>query len=237
MTEVPAWLDEAVRRIEAAGAGHFLGPRTPPPRARPCAVLVVFSPDNGTADPAASRVLLTERAQTLRSHAGQISFPGGMIDAADDGAAAAAVREAWEETGLDPRSVRVAGSLPPVYVAHSGNLVTPVIAWSADPSPVRVVDAAEVGSVHWVTVRHLLDAANRFRVRHPSGFLGPGFAIPGRPCAPEFLVWGLTGGILDRFFALAEWERPWDRNRVEELVDAAVLDRRVGRVGERPGVA
>lgn len=235
---VPTWLDAAVERIETAGAGRFLGSPTPPPAARACAVLMVFSPAVAGSEPADSKVLLTRRAHTLRSHPGQVSFPGGVIDPDDDGPAAAAVREAWEETGLDPGGVRVAGSLPPVYVAHSGNVVTPVIAWAQSPNPVRVVDAAEVASVHWVPVDHLLDAANRFRVRHPSGYLGPGFAIPGSDVeGHDLLVWGLTGGILDRFFSRSGWARPWDRSVTAELVDAATVSRRASSFDDASGVA
>lgn len=233
---VPSWLDKAVGRIETSGAGRFFGSPTAPSDARPCAVLLVFSPDTDGADPSDSRILLTERAHTLRSHPGQVSFPGGVIDPDDDGPAAAAVREAWEETGLAPQTVQVVGSLPTVYVAHSGNVVTPVIAWSEAPSPVRVVDPAEVASVQWVSVDHLLAAANRFRVRHPSGYLGPGFAIHD-DAAAELLVWGFTGGILDRFFSLSGWARPWDPSAVADLVDAATVNRRDGRVDETPGVA
>lgn len=248
---VPSWLDKAVGRIKTSGAGRFLGSPTAPPDARPCAVLMVFSPDVAGSEPADSKVLLTRRAHTLRSHPGQVSFPGGVIDPDDDGPAAAAVREAWEETGLDPGAVRVAGCLPSVYVAHSGNVVTPVVAWAQSPTPVRVIDPAEVASVHWVSVDHLLAAANRFRVRHPSGFLGPGFAIPGSDLngdidsdidsdidgdtnGDELLVWGLTGGILDQFFSLADWARPWDPAVTAELVDAATVSRRGGQLDETP---
>lgn len=241
MSGVPGWLDEAVERIATSGAGRFAGAGPAPSDARPCAVLVLFSPDTGVEDPADSRVLLTRRSHTLRSHAGQVSFPGGMIDPDDDGPAAAARREAWEETGLEPETVDVVGMLPPVCVAHSGNLVTPVVGWSSAPSSVGVVDPAEVASVHWVSVDHLLDPANRFRVRHPSGMLGPGFAIPGDPHDPadtaELLVWGFTGGILDRFFSLAGWARPWNSAVVADLVDAARADRRARRIGKTPGVA
>jgi hypothetical protein len=57
----------------------------------------------------------------------------------------------------------------------------------------------------------LLDPANRYSVRHPSGFVGPAFDVRG------LLVWGFTGGLLSRVFALCGWEQPWDESAVRPL--------------------
>jgi hypothetical protein len=71
------------------------------------------------------------------------------------------------------------------------------------------VDPTEVERAVRVPVAELVDPAARFLVSHPSGYVGPGFA------ARDLFVWGFTAGILDRVFALAGWERPWSRDRLE----------------------
>jgi 8-oxo-dGTP pyrophosphatase MutT (NUDIX family) len=156
-------------------------------------------------------VLLTERAATLRSHAGQVAFPGGRIDGPDAGPAAAALREAEEEAGLDPAGVEVLAELPDLYLPVSDYAVTPVLAWWHTPSSVRVVDPREVAQVARVPVPELLDPRNRFRAVHPSGFTGPAFRASG------LFVWGFTAGLLDRLFSLTGWERPWDHNRLQSV--------------------
>lgn len=204
---LPAWLRPVADVAARATPADFRGALPPDGGGRSSAVLLLFGED----DDGRSDILLIERAHTLRSHAGQPAFPGGAIDPDDDGPVAAALRETVEETGLDPRGVEVFGSLPALYLPPSGYVVTPVLGWWHTPSPVRVVDPEEVASVHRVPLESLLSAANRLRVRHPSGFVGPAFAVAG------LVVWGFTGGVLDRLFTLAGWERPWDRNRVEDL--------------------
>src|SRR5205085_2231719 len=87
------------------------------------------------------------------SRRGQVSFPGGGQDPSDGGPVDAALREAREETGLDPRGVDVLGQLPPLYLPPSGFVVTPVLGWWRTPSPVRVVDPAEVAAVVRVPLR------------------------------------------------------------------------------------
>jgi 8-oxo-dGTP pyrophosphatase MutT (NUDIX family) len=156
-------------------------------------------------------VLITERAATLRAHAGQPSFPGGRVDPDDDGPVAAALREAAEETGLDPSGVDVFAVLPDVYLTPSRSVVTPVLGWWREPSPVGVVDVAEVASVHAVHIADLVEPANRLQVSHPSGFVGPAFTVAG------LLVWGATALLLTHVLRLGGFERPWDRDRVEEL--------------------
>jgi len=89
--------------------------------------------------------------------------------------------------------------------------VTPVLGWWRVPSPVGVVDPGEVESVVRVPLDELLDPTNRCSVRHPSGFVGPGFAVRG------MLVWGFTAGLLSRLLALAGLERPWDETVMRDL--------------------
>lgn len=176
--------------------------------ARPASVLIVFA--HGARGP---EVLLLERAHDMRSHAGQVAFPGGSQDPGEDDVAAA-VREAEEETGLDPDGVHVLGALPPIWLPPSNFEVTPVLAWWHTPSRVFAVDPAETASVHVVAVADLVDPANRVTVRHPSGYLGPAFLVS------DLLVWGFTAGLLSRILNRVGWELPWDESRVLDLPTA-----------------
>lgn len=191
--------------------------------ARSSAVLILFGildglpSDHRAASDAVSRdldVLLLERAATLRAHPGQVAFPGGRLDPQDSGPVDAALREAQEETGLDPAGVEVLGMLERVPLAFSQHLVTPVVAWWRHPSEVRVVDEAESAAVFRAPVADLLDPAHRgVTVIHRDGrtWSGPGFTVErdGR----EFLVWGFTAMLLDGLFERLGWTEPWDRAR------------------------
>jgi hypothetical protein len=86
-----------------------------------------------------------------------------------------------------------------------------VLAWWRTPSPVAVVDVAEVASVHRIPVAKFVDPDNRLRVYHPSGYLGPAFRVDG------LLVWGFTAGILSGLLEAGGLSRPWDRGRVERV--------------------
>jgi 8-oxo-dGTP pyrophosphatase MutT (NUDIX family) len=212
----PRWLwplIDAAAEVTPDQLSRFLPPEE---GGRESAILILFGPgeDSGAGpllDGAVGDVLLIERAHDMRSHPRQVAFPGGAVDPGDDGPVAAALREAMEETGLDPAGVDIVTTLPAVYLPPSGFVVTPVLAWWREPSPVSVVDAREVASVHRVPLRALLDPANRMQVTHPSGYVGAAFRVSG------LLVWGFTAGLLDRLLRLAGWEEPWDRDRFEEL--------------------
>ncbi|MEE2034328.1 NUDIX hydrolase [Rhodococcus chondri] len=184
---------------------------------RQASVLVLFG-GAAEADPVAhgglppdADVLLTQRAATLREHSGQVAFPGGGADPEDDGPIATALREAQEETGLDPSGVRPLSVLPELFIPPSGFDVTPVVAYWERPSPVGVVDPGEATRVVRVPLRDLLDPDNRFQVRHTMGYRGPAFQID------DMLVWGFTAGVLAGLFAVSGWEIAWDHHDVRDL--------------------
>ncbi|MDH5277902.1 MAG: CoA pyrophosphatase [Actinomycetota bacterium] len=220
MTSPPLWLQPLVAAASGVAALDLSRFVPPADADRRSAVLVLFGDGDEGPD-----VLLIERAHDMRSHAGQPAFPGGAVDPEDDGPVAAALREAAEETGLDPDGVEVVAVLPDLYLPPSGYVVTPVLGWWREPTAVRAVDAAEVASVHRVPLVELTDPANRFRVRHPSGYVGAAFEVRG------LVVWGFTGGLLDRLIYLSGWERSWDRSRVQPIADPE----RRGPAGEETG--
>lgn len=180
-----------------------------PPRngaGRSAAVLLLFGDG-----PFGPDILLIQRSTRGRRHAGQPAFPGGGIDPDDDGVVGAALREAEEETGLDPRGVTVVRTLPELYVGRSDNRVTPVVGWWHEPSAVHAASPDEVDSVERVPVSELVDPANRLRLAHPSGYSGPAFRVRG------MLVWGFTAMVLDGVLRAGGFELPWDKTRVEDL--------------------
>lgn len=204
---LPVWLrplPEAVRELEA-GAWTEL---SPPPDARPrsAAVLILFGEDS-----TGPTVLLLQRAAGMRSHAGQIAFPGGAQDDSDIDAVAAALREAEEETGLDTGGVQVIATLPTLWLPPSNFEVTPVVGWWHTTSDVHAVDSGETAAVHTVALSELLDPSHRATIRHPSGYLGPAFFVD------DLVVWGFTAGLLSRLFAIVGWELPWDDTVVVDL--------------------
>ncbi|WP_330290009.1 NUDIX hydrolase [Streptomyces sp. NBC_00576] len=217
---LPGWLDpvvHAVETVEPLQLSRFLPPEDG--GGRQSAVLILFGEGDGKTgndgdggDGGGPELLLMERASSLRSHAGQPSFPGGALDPEDgdpqgDGPLRAALREAEEETGLDPAGVQLFGVLPKLYIPVSGFVVTPVLGWWREPSPVGVVDPNETARVFTVPVADLTDPANRATAMHPSGHKGPAFLVE------SALVWGFTAGVIDRLLHYSGWERPWDRNK------------------------
>jgi len=207
----PGWLRPLVEAAGRPGTPTLGRWAMPPGGGRSAAVLVLFA-----AGPAGPDLLLIERAESLRNHAGQPAFPGGAADPCDDGPAGTALREATEEVGLDPGGVTVLALLPGLYLPPTGFTVTPVIGWWHAPSPVGVADPAEVARVERVPVAELADPANRFRVRHPSGFTGPAFGVRG------MTVWGFTAGLIDWLLALGGWARPWNADDIRELPPRAL---------------
>jgi len=207
---LPEWL-EPVRRGAVEIGAEDLTRFVPPEDAitRRGAILVLFGDG-----PAGHDLLLTERAHDMRSHPGQVSFPGGSIDATDASPEATALREAEEETGLDPSGVDVFATLPELWLPPSNFAVTPVLGWWREESPVRVVDPAEVHAIYRVPIDELLDPTHRISVRHPSGWLGPAFLIGDDN---DLILWGFTAGIIARLFDFLGWTREWDASVTRDL--------------------
>ena len=197
----PEWLERARAGVEDHDRGFFAQFAPPPSGGRRSAVLILFAPsEDGGED-----VVLTERAHTLRTQPGDISFPGGKLEPFDASTTAAALRETQEEVGIDPADVDVVGALPDIYLAPRRFVVTPVLGWWPQPGPLVGIDPGEVHRAVRAPLSHLLDPAARFTVTHPSGYVGPGFDFDG------LFVWGFTAGLLSAVLDFAGLTRPWDR--------------------------
>lgn len=188
---------------------------------RDAAVLVLFSGSTGSPAgglPDDADLLVTVRASTLRNHAGQAAFPGGAADPGDGGPVGTALREAHEETGLDTTRLRPLITLDRMFIPPSGFHVVPVLAYSPDPGPVRVVDESETAIVARVPVRAFINPENRlmvYRRENTSRFAGPAFKLN------QMLVWGFTAQVISALLDVAGWAQPWDSHDVREL-DAAM---------------
>ena len=223
----PDWLQPLLSSLDGFSIwGRMVGEA--PAGVRQSAVLVLFGEGPDGPD-----VLLIQRSPHLRSHAGQPAFPGGGIDSTED-AVTAALREAEEETGLNPAGVDVLAVLEELWVPPSGNVVTPVLAWWREPSEVSPADVREVASVARVPIAELADPDNRVQVRAPSGRVGVAFQVA------DMLVWGFTAAVLARLLELGGWEQSWDTERVVDLPDETLRlamrqptsERRLGPTGE-----
>ncbi len=206
VVRIPAYMTRLAERIGGLDEHHMSKWAPPEKGGRASAVLILIADNDGRPD-----VLLIQKAATLRNHAGQPAFPGGAAEPGDVDLSATALREAAEEVGLDPSGVSVVASLPVLYLAPSGYVVTPILGYWHTPGPVGVNDPGEVASVARVPIAELADPSNRFQVRHPSGYTGPAFGVSG------MVVWGFTAGLLSMLLEWAGWARPWDADEVRDL--------------------
>jgi 8-oxo-dGTP pyrophosphatase MutT (NUDIX family) len=191
----PVWEPEVLRE-------SFSSDR-PPLQAAVLVPIVMRGPQSN-----APSVLLTRRAAHMKTHSGQIAFPGGKVDPQDANMQATALREAEEEVGLSARHVQVIGELP-VYVTGTSFWVTPVIALVSPDFDLRP-NADEVDDVFEVPLSFLMNPANHRR--HAIEWQGARrqwFSMPykerrtaanGEIQAVEHFIWGATAGMLRNFY-------------------------------------
>jgi 8-oxo-dGTP pyrophosphatase MutT (NUDIX family) len=181
-------LRDALRRPWTASSDYDLNPEVPLPAGRTlksAAVLVAITDEDRP------RLVLTKRASHLKHHPGQIAFPGGKVDAGDANAAAAALREAWEEIALPPQSVEILGALA-AHETVTAYQITPVFGLIRDVFEPRAAPD-EVAEVFTVPLEHALEPA-RYRIEQriwrgqPRRF----FVLPYGP----YYIWGATARIL-----------------------------------------
>ncbi len=179
----------ALARSAQPSSDFDLNPGFRPPAGRamrPAGVLVpLWVTDGGV------RVILTKRSSRLAHHPGQIAFPGGKVDPGDADVVAAALREAWEEIGLEPARVQVLGQLP-VHETVTNFAVTPVIGRIEGAFSPRA-EQGEVAEVFDVPFAHIADPA-RYAIeeRRWQGMIRRYYAVPYGP----YYIWGATARIL-----------------------------------------
>jgi 8-oxo-dGTP pyrophosphatase MutT (NUDIX family) len=156
---------------------------------KPASVLIAV------VDRPAPTVILTQRTDDLPSHAGQIAFPGGKIDAEDTTPAGAALREAWEEIGLAPALVEPLGYLD-LYLTFSGFRILPTVA-RVEPGFVLTPNRNEVADIFEVPLAFLMSPENhQLKSRDWKGIVRHYYEIPYQ----NRYIWGVTAGILRNLY-------------------------------------
>ena len=186
-TEIGRWGSGMARSERITRGDNDLNPQMPmPTETKAAAVLVplVLHEEEIT-------VLLTQRTNHLKAHAGQVSFPGGRVEESDDSHEAAALRETEEESGVTHEHIELIGYLD-VYMTRTGYEVTPVVGLLQPPFQVTP-DPFEVADVFEVPLNFLIAPANHQRMtREDKGFKRQFYAMQYQ----EHFIWGATAGML-----------------------------------------
>ncbi len=153
-------------------------------------------------EPVASLVF-TVRSSDLSRHAGEISFPGGLQDPGET-LSQTALRESFEEIGLDPGTTDVLGALPPVHTTVSGILVVPFVGM-LESMPAFVVSEEEIEEVLTFTVGRLAEVERPVEVAREPGRVWRGFAYE----LEGHVIWGATGVMLHALLQLIRKEASW----------------------------
>ena len=143
-------------------------------------------------------LLLTERTQEVRSHKGQVCFPGGTVQRGDGSLLDTALREAWEETGLRPEDADIIGEIDDNVVHSTGYVITPFVGFIPYPYPFRA-SALETREIFFVPLRVLMDPTKFHRQTRTIGE----YYYSGPVCDYEgHIIWGATGRILEHLVHL-----------------------------------
>ena len=148
-------------------------------------------------------LIFTVRSESLSRHAGEVSFPGGLVDEGE-APADAARREAFEEIGLDPSLPRLAGSLPPVHTYVSSILVVPFVGL-LERAPALVPSETEIRRIVDVPVATLAAAERPMELSRPEGGIWTGWSYP----VDGLTIWGATGFMLHSLLDVLRAEAPW----------------------------
>ncbi len=162
----------------------------PTPGASKAGVLILIFPRKGDLS-----TILIKRTEYSGPHSGQISFPGGKTEKNDISQIETALREASEETGIDPDRISVLGTLTPLYIAVSNIEVLPVVGY-ADRQPDFLIDPVEVEYLIHISLKDL--TGNSLRTEKKLSINGITINAPGFEIQNEF-IWGATAMILSEF--------------------------------------